>query len=491
MLFKFFTYTLFLPLFLTRWLLWLAIFQQKEYRLDRLRVYLKTSQGKNDLVKIIPAYSDLSRKKLKRPKLTWRIIVTASLSAGMIVGLLKLISSGTIFQLSLILVLVIVAMPLIIYLVSLPLQVGKYFITLFIMWLASWKIKQASPIIVGITGSYGKTSTKHLLPHLLSTQTTVFASQRSFNTPVSLALDILRRYKNEKITVFEYAAYKPGEIKKLANIFKPHLAVITGFTTQHLATFGSQERIVQAKAELILALPAKGTVFFNQADEGVGAIVDYAMSRSVVELQLQPFNSTQDNTQLQLDNKGRLKLQIDKHSVQSQLIGKQYRSIIFGAAAVAQHFKIPSKQIVASIESFMPDDSYVRFFRHKQGFWVIDDGRTCNPAGFKAAIELTQQLLEKRQLTGKCILFTSGIIDLGEVSRSTHQQLAKEARQIFSQVVYLGEPGQDEFKAAFGDKLINTEESAKGILPLLSVNDLILVEGRLPIWLAKSLEIKQ
>ncbi|KUK79371.1 MAG: UDP-N-acetylmuramoyl-tripeptide--D-alanyl-D-alanine ligase, partial [Microgenomates bacterium 39_7] len=214
---------------------------------------------------------------------------------------------------------------------------------------------------------------------------------------------------------------------------------------------------------------------------------------SSAKLQYQPFVPSTNNTTIesQIDKKGKLSLYIDQHLVQSQLVGEHYSSIVLGAAVVAKHLKVSSKKIATAISTFEPDESFVKFFRHKQGFWVIDDGRTSNPIGFAAALDLTKQLLEKRQFSGNCVLFTSGIIDLGEASSSTHLRLAQTAAKTFSQVVYLGESGKKEFAETFKDNLIDSDEKVKIMLPLLTVNDLILVEGRLPIWLAKSLEIKQ
>ncbi len=122
---------------------------------------------------------------------------------------------------------------------------------------------------------------------------------------------------------------------------------------------------------------------------------------------------------------------------------------------------------------------------------MIDDGRTSNPAGFKAALRLLSQVSQKRQLSGKKILFTAGIIDLGDESQAVHQGLAQAAKDTVTDVVYLGEPGKKQFQQLFDSKILTDRDQIESLLSLLSVSDLILVEGRLPIWLANYLEIQQ
>lgn len=485
---------LFLPT-VVRWLLWLAIFQQKEYRSDRIKAYLETSQGKKDLVKIIPLVSQLNRTGLKRPKRTLRIGLLSFISSSLLFlpPLFFLSLNPVIFLLMMLAILILI--PVIIFITNLPLNLLKTFVTLLLLSMAKRKIASTKPTIIGITGSYAKTSTKHLLTHLLSSKTKVFTTQRSLNTPLSLSIDILRRYQNEPMVVLEYAAYKPGEIKRLAKIFQPHAAIITGFAPQHLSIFGSREGIVKAKAELIMALPSGSDVFFNQADSGVTNIIKYAVDHSQnKEFSFIPFvdkGNALKYSKFEIDSKGKLKFKLNNNLVNTQLVGKQYASVVQGAAVAAKNFKLTDHQIIANLKTFEPQENYVKFFRHEQGFWVIDDGRTANPAGFKAALSLMEQLSKKRQLTGKRVIFTAGIIDLGDESEAVHQQLATIAKEIATDVVYLGDPGKEQFQKAFNNHLLTNNSDIQSLLSLLTVNDLILVEGRLPIWLANFLEIKQ
>lgn len=475
--------------------MWLAIFQQKEYRLDRVTAFLKTTEGQTNLFKLAPKPRQLNRKSLKRPKKTLRILLLSLISGGLIFlpSLWLLAWQPLVFLLLCFSILLLI--PVIVFLSNLPLTLFKNLAASFLLFLARKKVRSTSPIIIGITGSYGKTTTKHLLSHVLSSKNEVFTTKRSFNTPLSLAVDILRRYKSEEMMVLEYAAYKPGEIKRLAKIFRPQTAIITGFAPQHLATFGSKEGIVRAKAELILALPAQSKVFFNQSSRGVRKIIEHAALRTGQKSHIYiPFKAADESSKysdIQLDKRGRLIFKLGETLVKTKLVGEQYLSAVQAAVAVAKDMKMSEKQIARALSSFEPGENYIKFFRHKQGFWVIDDGRTSNPAGFKAALKLLAQMLQKRQLTGKKVLFTAGIIDLGDESQAVHLDLAKRAKETVSIVVYLGESGKKQFRQIFGDKLLINKNEIESLLSSLSVNDLVLVEGRLPIWLADFLEVRQ
>lgn len=137
------------------------------------------------------------------------------------------------------------------------LSIPSYIAKQIIIEIAKIKIKtRKSPLtVIGITGSYGKTSTKQLLEHVLKTKYKVFATGQSHNTLFSVASDIIRYLSDEQThAIIEYGAYKRGEIKRLTELIKPQIAVITGISKQHYGLFGSYENLKMAKFELIESL---------------------------------------------------------------------------------------------------------------------------------------------------------------------------------------------------------------------------------------------
>ncbi len=490
---NFFLLPFFLLPFVVRWLLWLNILQKKEYRLDRLFSYLKTCEGQKDMLAVFPRRESLSRKTLKRPKFTLRVILIAFLSWFIIVGIIILDIQQSILLFFLLLLSLLVIIPGIILLCNLPFLLLFRLLVEILLLLAQQKLKQTKPLIIGITGSYGKSSTKHLLTHLLSAKHKVFTTQYSYNTPFSLAMQILSRYRGEETVVLEFAAYKIGEIRNLAKRFQPKIAIITGLASQHLATFGSIENIIKAKAELIEILPNEGIVFYNDADQGVKKIVDHGLSNKP-DIKTYSFSDSVLKlvySEQSIDELARLTFRLNNKRVNTKIVGKQFISVIKGATAVSRHLGFSDQQLVDSLSSFKPNDLFIKFNRHKNGFWILDDGKTANPTGFKAAVELLDEISQKRNSSGDLVLITSGLIDLGQDSIKIHQQLAWQTKNIFDTVIYLGDAGKKQFQDVFGKKIIMDTIQAKELIKKLNRDDIVLVEGRLPVEIAKLLGVKQ
>ncbi len=483
--------TLFLPLYFIRGLLWLTRLQQKEYRWDRYLNFLTNKTARPDLLKIFPAKKDFTRTGLTRPQITARIIVVTlllDLSVLLILILfwnrvwwLWLFACGSIILL----------LPLLVLIVSLPTalifkQQVKYF-----MVAAQQKIEQSKPHIIGITGSYGKTSTKILLAHVLRKKTPVFATQRSFNTRLSLSKDIAQRYQGEKIMVLEYAAYKKGEIKWLAKKIRPDWAVITGLAAQHLAIFKSINNIIQAKAELITALPADGLVFINAQDKGTKKITHYAQQKIAGNTkQIISYTGPKAKhkfSSVHLNNKAQLCFNYQNTKITTQLVGRRYLSAVRAAITIARQMELTTQQIGTALETFTPPPWFVTLKQQSSKFWLLDDGRTTNPAAFTDVIDLSQQIAVIKNIQQR-YLITSGIIDLGPKSTTIHQQLAKKAQPIFDKVIYTGPAGKEQFSAVFNHNLIDQKEKIKKLLTNLSEHDLVVTEGWIPIWLQNFLK---
>lgn len=488
--------TIFAVPLLVRWLSWLNILQKKEYRLDRLWAFIKTQEGIKHVFKILPTRQDLTRHGLRRPKPTLRVLLISTISFSF--GLAAIIWGWRLapFWFFGLLFLLLLAVPDLALLASAFVSIAVKAVTQSLLWLAQAKLQRHQPIIIGITGSYGKTSTKHLLTHLLNQAqpNSAFTTQRSFNTPLSVAMQTLRHYQGEEYLVLEYAAYKPGEIRKLAQTFMPHLAIITGFTPQHLAIFGSEENIIKAKAELIEALPLDGITFFNQEVEGVQEIVRHAQKERDAPVKTVSFTDAETGIayeQIELTQDGFLSFLLDGKKVQTKFVGRQYLSIIQGAVAAASWLGLSNQQLIKALSSFQPDNMFVKLFQHPQGFWILDDGGTANPAGFHAAITLFEELTQRRATSGKKVLITAGLIDLGEQTSTIHQQLATASHKLFDQVLYLGEPGKQQFSDLFQENCLDTIKQSQRIISNLSSQDFVLVEGKLPPEIASILKIEQ
>lgn len=469
-----------------RLLRWLAIVQQKEYRLDRILMFLKTGEGVNELLKLVPRLQDLTRSSLKRPVRTSRLYVTLLITFIIIyVTILTALTINILGTIGFIVgfVLLYLLWPLIILLAVVPTALVSNVVTMVVLQLAQLKISWSKPIIIGITGSYGKSTTKYLIKEILSKQQPVFATPLSYNTRFSIALSILKNYHGEKIAILEFGAYKIGEIKTLCKYFPPTVAVITGFSSQHLGLFGSEENIIRAKSELVQALPANASVFCNDSDAGAMAIAKSRSDVKVVEA-----TSVVHFLNTDLNNNGQLSFTWNNSHSQTKLVGRHYETNLKLAIAVSEYFKVPKEKIAEALTEFAPNPLVIKVNQNSKGALIIDDGKTSNPKGFLAALDLAHELKEKNSAQ-HATLVTAGIVDLGNQSDRIHSDLAKAAHNIFDQVYYFGSCGNNEFKSEFRENFNIDITKIKKFLNEKALGDLVLIEGRVPKWIYETLGI--
>lgn len=471
-----------LPFNLVRLLRWLAWSQQKEYRPDRIWNFLLSPEGTAELIRI-PNKKDFTRTGLKRPVITMRSIF---------VFFVSLVILGFTFSLSLNLKLwwlpffTYLAMPIIPIISSLLTETVKLAISQVLLIIAQKKILKHQPKIIGITGSYGKTATRHLCTSVLAQQFTVYTPPKSHNTPLSIAWDLIKNYQNQEILFLEFAAYKQGEIKRLAKFFPPDISLITGLTTQHLALFGSLENIIKAKGELVTATKIDGVVLYNGMDPGAEKIclVDESKKR-------QSYSPQNEESLLQkekLDDKARLTVYWGEEKLTTNLIGLHHTETIAAAIKLGLTLAIPTEKISKGIKSFVPEEVFTQSYFHPQTHsLIINDGKTTNPKGFRAALAM---LNHYKQQGKNIVLITGGIVDLGDETESIHLDLARTAKSVVDLVFYTGSDGKAAFKEVFAQRMTDHLPTLIALIPKFNQDDVILIEGHIPLELNKLLKRK-
>ncbi len=452
-----------------RILRWLAIVQQKEYRLDRLAVFLKSVEGQKELRKVLPLRKELTRTGLKRPVRTGKIVVISLTFIAVFLALWIVPSSNTILRIFLAAALYFL-IPLLVVLSSLPAILFTEIATFLFLILASRKLNQSKTTIIGITGSYGKTITKHLIAAVLEEKFSVFKTPKSHNTRLSVALSVLRQFDNQNFALLEYGAYKKNEIKKLARWFKPDAAVITGFTPQHIALFGGRLQIIKAKAELVYAVNG-GPVFCNSADPGAEEICSAGNRSNFIR------SEDVETSDFELNSMGRLVFSWQNNKVHTKLVGRHYLQTVKLAIAVGKYYNLQDGEIVSGLENYQPGETVVNVYRAESGALIIDDGKTSNPKGFKAALQLTAELAERRKAENVYLL-TPGIVDLGKWTDEIHLDLAKQARPVVNKLLHVGEDGTEQFREVFEEDYIAESPDILKFLNAVGEGDLVLIEGK-------------
>src|ERR1700730_15785983 len=132
--------------------------------------------------------------------------------------------------------------------------------------LARRRLEEVAPLVVGITGSNGKTSTKEMLAAILATRFRVLKTEGNLNTETGVPLTILGLEAGHEVLVLEMGMQAAGEIAHLAALASPRIGIVTGIGTVHVEFFNSVEGIAEAKAELVEALPGDGLAVLNHDD---------------------------------------------------------------------------------------------------------------------------------------------------------------------------------------------------------------------------------
>lgn len=279
-------------------------------------------------------------------------------------------------------------------------------------------------MVIGVTGSYGKTSLKYFLQAMLREKYNVCITPASFNTPMGVVRTIREELKpTHDVFICEMGAKHVGDIKELCDIVHPKHGVITSVGPQHLETFLTIDNVRNTKFELEEALPADGMLFVNSDSEEAlkGGEERRSRGRNVVyyggrdgyyadNIQLSPLGT--DFTVHTPDGRS-----VDLHM---SLIGKVNILNVLGAIAVADTLGVPPEDLRIPVRRLLPVKHRMELTEH-HGYSVIDDAYNSNPVGSKAAVETLGMF------DGARILITPGMVELGSEEDRLHYEFGKAA----------------------------------------------------------------
>jgi UDP-N-acetylmuramoyl-tripeptide--D-alanyl-D-alanine ligase len=300
---------------------------------------------------------------------------------------------------------------------------------------AELRIQAVDARVIGVTGSYGKTTTKLFLQQLLdSPQTPCFATPASFNTTLGVCRAINEDLRPEhRFAIVEMGAYRKGEIAEICSFTHPQMGIVTAVGVMHLERFGSRRKIAEAKSELLAALP----------ETGVAVIPGDVDEREVLSAPLrarpvwvgrpgdrwwaEEIQSNPEGSQLHLrGSEGEdLRLTVPVH-------GEPILSDLLCAWATAV-------ELGASTEALMERVQGVKGAPHRlqvsrvNGITIIDDAYNSNPDGAAAALRLLAGLPGQRR-----VLVTPGFIELGPLQEQSMRELGRQAAAVCSHVILVG-----------------------------------------------------
>ncbi|MCR5033576.1 MAG: UDP-N-acetylmuramoyl-tripeptide--D-alanyl-D-alanine ligase [Lachnospiraceae bacterium] len=381
-------------------------------------------------------YNYLRRQKAKK-KLNYtarvkRLIVTNCLLV-IVAGLIAFFSAGEAL-LCLILSLCLVLEPLLIMLANLvnkPVEkaVNRYYIR------DAQKMLRANPDlqIIGITGSYGKTSMKFFLGALLQEKYNTLITPESYNTPMGIVKTIRGQLKpSHEIFVCEMGARHVGDIKEICDIVHPRHGIITSVGPQHLETFFSIENIVKTKFELADVLPKDGLLFLNGDNELV--------REKGREYKAVYFGTGNDESGYRATDISYSELGTtftvhtpdgETETFQTRLIGSHNLIDLLGAIAAAHTLGVPLSDMKVAVRRIQPVPHRLQLIE-RGGVTIIDDAFNSNPVGSKAAVETLAMF------RGERILVTPGMVELGKEEERYNFEFGTYAADCCDAIILVG-----------------------------------------------------
>lgn len=303
------------------------------------------------------------------------------------------------------------------------------------------KLDSVSPTVVGITGSFGKTSTKFAVRDIAGRPGRAFATPGSYNTPMGVTRAINEGLEpDHELLVVEMGAYREGDIAELCAFVRPTIGVLTAIGPVHLERFGSMDAIKRAKYELIGALPADGVAIMNTDDLEVRALADKTTHVRVVRYGMdaagRPDVTARDHsygprgTTFVLEENG---VEI---RAQVPLLGEHAIGQVLAGVAVARETGVPSNELGDRIASLQPVEHRLQLIQGAGGVTIIDDAYNSNPAGAAAAIGVLADLDETD--SRRKVVVTPGMIELGERQHEANENLGKHAAVIADVLIVVG-----------------------------------------------------
>lgn len=335
---------------------------------------------------------------------------------------------------------------------------------------AKRKMEGAELTVVGITGSYGKTSAKQILNGILQSKFRVLSTPRSHNTPLGLALSINSGdLNNYDIFIAEMGARHVGDIAELCEFCPPDYSVITGICPQHLESFKTEENIIKAKGEILLGTKKKAVI----APDCFGSFAGYSCQKVAADC-VSDIVCTCGGTEFLLTLGGQSK------RVKTKLLGEHSAHNIALAAQLAFELGMSIDEIVAAVEELDYIEHRLQLIQ-TNGVNILDDGYNSNVKGAAAALDVLHTF------EGRKIAVTPGLVELGILEESENYALGKKLVGL-DEVILVGdtlitpvrkgylENGGDGTKLHTVPTLFAAQDMLKGILQngdtVLFLNDL-------------------
>ena len=295
-------------------------------------------------------------------------------------------------------------------------------------------------IRIGITGSFGKTSTKYILGTILEEKYNTLFTPGSFNTTMGVTRVIRESLQPEHaVFIAEMGARHKGDIAELCRLVSPQYGIITAVGKQHLETFGTLENIIRTKGELLKGLEPDGCAFLNGDDPNCRLLYEEASLKEKylfgtegagLYMRAEHISAGPDGSRFDL-----VAADGSRISCETQLLGRHNILNIAGAAALSYRLGLSGDAIAAGIRRLQPVEHRLQLI--KGPVTVIDDAFNANPIGSGEALEVLQSF------PGPRIIITPGMVELGEEQAALNRAFGAHMAACVDIAILVGPNGKD------------------------------------------------
>ncbi|MBO7189200.1 MAG: UDP-N-acetylmuramoyl-tripeptide--D-alanyl-D-alanine ligase [Alistipes sp.] len=343
--------------------------------------------------------------------------------------------------------------------------------------------------IIGVTGSFGKTSTKHFLYRVLSEKYNVLMTPGNFNTTLGVVRTVREHLKpHHEVFIVEMGAKQIGDIKEICDLVEPQIGVVTSVGEMHLETFGSVENVARTKFELIDALPAGGFGVVNIDSKSAREYIrecGYSVSTYAVDSEEADYRASNilysaSETRFDVAHDGGV-----DEGYATHILGRGNILNITAALAVAEHLGIgveARRRAVRQIEQV----EHRLSMRRSGGITILDDAYNSNPEGARMALEVLSGFVTE----GRRYVVTPGFVEMGVKQYDNNKTFGGDiARAKVDGVYVVNEVNRTAiteglteggYPASQVECVASFVEAMASLQPKLKAGDVVLYENDLP-----------
>ena len=484
-------------------LFWIYLWQLKNYHIGRFKDYFRTKRGRSvfinplyflkifslflfafDFLTFLPlililleGFYRIINRKFIHPIFTKKVLFLFSFVILIFVALFKTLNFSNLYDFSAKLLLINILTPFIVSFIVLMFQPLTVLIRSITLMKARNKRKKLKNLtVIGVTGSYGKSSTKEFLYTILSYKYTgVKRTKENYNSEIGISQFILNELnKDDKYFICEMGAYNRGGIKLLCNIADPQIGILTGVNNQHLSTFGTQENIVKTKFELIEYVKNFSVLNWDNY-----LIKNYKIKDSYKYSYLEKQDIYAENVKIFKDHiefNACLK-NGEKEYFKVNVLGGHNVSNLLGVIFVAYKLGMSLKEISEGARNIVPNQGGMTLVNN-----FIDATYSSNANGVMAHLNFLNLWSGKKVIVMPCL------IELQKESQRIHREIGRKIYEICDLAIITTPDYLKELKEGGREKILYESDPIK-ILEILkkynSREDIILLESRVPTKLIK------